>query len=141
LYDNPDLGVKFLYPRRWRASERANQVTLDTAGGNGVLITVEALNHVPTGAQFLAEARANLEGMKAKITRAGTPRQVQEKPPLEGFSLDAEVNGQKVVLQYYVTKQARGGVTLAARLVPDEGLADLQREVERIARSVEVTRK
>jgi hypothetical protein len=141
LYDNPDLGVKFLYPRRWRASERANQVTLDTAGGNGVLLTVEPLNHVPTGAQFLAEARASLEGMKAKIARAGTPRQVLEKPLLEEFSLDAEVNGQKVVLQYYVTKQARGGVTLAARLVPDEGLADLQREVERIARSVEVTRK
>jgi hypothetical protein len=122
LYDNPDLGVKFLYPRRWRVGniQAGRQLTV---------------------AQFLAEARANLEGMKAKITRAGTPRQVQEKPPLEGFSLDAEVNGQKVVLQYYVTKQARGGVTLAARLVPDEGLADLQREVERIARSVEVMRK
>jgi hypothetical protein len=141
LYDNPDLGVRFLYPRRWRASERANQVTLDTAGGNGVLLTVEPLNHVPTGAQFLAEARANLEGMKAKVTRAGTVRLVQEKPLLEEFSLDAEVNGQKVVLQYYVAKQARGGVTIAARLVPDDGLADLQREVERIARSVEVTRK
>jgi hypothetical protein len=141
LYDNPDLGVRFLYPRRWRASERANQVTLDTAGGNGLLLTVEPLNHVPTGAQFLAEARTNLEAMKAKITRASTPRVVQEKPQLEEFSLDAEVNGQKVVLQYYVAKQARGGVTVAARLVPDDGLADLQREAERIARSLEVTRQ
>jgi hypothetical protein len=141
LYDNPEMGVKFLYPRRWRASERANQVTLDTSGGIGLLLTVEPLDHVPTGVQFLAEARANLEGMKAKISRASTPRKIQDKPLLEEFSLDAEVNGQKVVLQYYVAKHARGGVTIAARLVPDDGLADLQREVERIARSVEVTRK
>jgi hypothetical protein len=141
LYDNPDLGVKFQYPRRWRASERANQVTLDTAGGNGLLVSVEQLANVPTGAQFLAEARRDLEAMKAKVSRAGAVRVVQEKPLLEEFSLDAEVGGQKVVLQYYVTKQAHGGVTVAARLVPGDGLADLQKEVERIARSLEVTRK
>ncbi len=46
-----------------------------------------------------------------------------------------------MLLQYFVTKQARGGVTLAARLVPGDGLADLEKEVERIARSMEVTRK
>jgi hypothetical protein len=141
LYDNPDLGLKFQYPRRWRASERANQVTLETAGGNGLLVSVEQLANVPTGAQFLTEVRRDLETMKAKISRAGTPRVVQEKPLLEEFSLDAEVGGQKVLLQYYVARQARGGVALAARLVPGDGLVDLQKEVERIARSLEVTRK
>ncbi len=141
LYDNPDLGVKFQYPRRWRASERANQVTLETAGGNGVILSVEPLARVPTGAQFLAEAKHDLEAMKAKISRTGAVRLMQEKPPWEEFSLDAEVNGQKLFLQYYVTKQARGGVTVAARLVSGEGLTDLQKEVERVARSIEVTRK
>jgi hypothetical protein len=141
LYDNPDLGVKFQYPRRWRASERANQVTLDTAGGNGLLLSVEKLANVPSGAQFLTEVKRDLEGMKAKVTRASTPRVVQEKPALEEFNLDAEVNGQKLLLQYFVTRQAGGGVTLAARLVPGDGLADLQKEVERIARSLEVTKK
>src|SRR5262249_16850311 len=32
LYENPDLGLRFLYPRRWRvASQRGPQVALDTA--------------------------------------------------------------------------------------------------------------
>ena len=32
LYDNPELGVRFLYPRRWHvASVRGTQVTLDSA--------------------------------------------------------------------------------------------------------------
>jgi hypothetical protein len=141
LYDNPDLGVKFLYSRRWRVSERANQVTLDTEGGNGLLVSVEALDRLPTAAQFLTEVRRDLDKMKSKISRASTPQSVREKPLLEEFNLDAEVNGQRAFLQYYVTKQTGGGATAAARIVPGDGEAEIRKEVERIVRSLEITRK
>ena len=50
LYDNPDLGVRFLHPRRWRvAGVRGAQVALDETGGNGLLLTLEPAATVPTG--------------------------------------------------------------------------------------------
>jgi hypothetical protein len=141
LYDNPDLGVKFLYPRRWRvASVRGPQVTLDSADGSGLVLTVEPLSRVPTGAQFLTESRDWLQGQKAKLLRTEPPQEVQANPKLEHFSLQAEVGGDKVLLDYYVTRHAGGGATLAARLLPAE-LPALQGEVERLARSVVITRK
>src|SRR5207245_7588149 len=58
LYDNTDLGVSFLYPRRWRvAGVQGQQITLDSADGSGVLLTVDPPQRVPTGAQFLNESR------------------------------------------------------------------------------------
>src|SRR5262249_17500847 len=57
LYDNPDLGLRFLYSRRWRvAGVRGQQVGLDETNGNGLLLTVEAPTQVPTGAQFATES-------------------------------------------------------------------------------------
>ena len=41
----------------------------------------------------------------------------------------------KVLMDYYVARQATGGATLAARLLPNN-LAAVQKEVEAIARSV-----
>jgi hypothetical protein len=43
-------------------------------------------------------------------------------------------------MDYYVLRQAPGGATLAARLLPAD-LAGLQKEVERIARSVQIKEK
>src|SRR5262249_53170495 len=141
LYDNPDLGVRFLYPRRWRVQGvRGSQVTLDGAEGSGLLLTVDTAARTPTGAQFLAESRGWLEKQKARRLRGEPPRRVQERPPLEQFALEAEMGGQKFLMDYYVTRQAAGGVTIAARLLPAD-LAALRQEVERIARSVAVTRR
>ncbi len=47
---------------------------------------------------------------------------------------------QKFVMDYYVTRQNKGGVTIAARLLPRD-LATLQKEVERLAVSAVVTRE
>ena len=53
LYDNRELGVRFLYPRRWHvASVRGSQVTLDSADGSGLLVTLDPLTRAPTGAAF-----------------------------------------------------------------------------------------
>jgi hypothetical protein len=141
LYDNPELGVRLLYPRRWHvAGVRGRQLALDEPGGSGVLITLEPLARVPTGTQFLTESRDWLVKQKAKLLSVGQPRRLQAAPQeLEQFQLDAEVTGQRFLMDYYVVRQAQGGATLAARLLPKD-LAKLQKEVQSIARSVRITR-
>jgi hypothetical protein len=141
LYDNPDLGLRFLHPRRWRvAGVRGPQVALDSAdGGSGLLLTVEPPARVPTGAQFQAESRDWLTKQKAKLLGAEPVKAVRADPPLEHFGLEAELNGQKFVMDYYVTRQGAGGAVVAARLVGD--LPALRKEVERVARSVTVTKR
>ena len=141
LYDNPGLGVRFLYPRRWRvAGVHGRQVGLDGADGSGILVTLEPPARVPTGAQFLAESRTYLEGQKATVLRIEPPRPLQGPPQgLEQFGLEVEVMGQRVQMDYYLARQAGGGATLAARLLPRD-LAAVRKEVEGIARSLTVTR-
>jgi hypothetical protein len=141
LYDNAELGVRFLYPRRWHvASVRGSQVALDSADGSGLLLTLEPLARAPTGARFLAESRDWLGKQQARLLRVEQPRTVRSSPVVEHFTLEAEMNKQKFVMDYYVTRQNNGGVTLAARLLPQD-LAALQKEVARIALSVAVTRE
>src|SRR5262249_13016625 len=129
----------FHHPRRWRvAGVRGTQIHLDSADGSGILITVEPPARVPTGAQFLAESRGWLLDQKARVMKIEPAQTVRESPPLEHFSLAAEVRGKRVLTDYYVTNKPAGGATLAARLLPNE-LAALQLEIERLARSVELT--
>jgi hypothetical protein len=141
LYDNPDLGIRLLYPRRWHvAGVHGRQVALDESEGSGLLLTLEPLSRLPTGAQYLAESRAYLGDQKAKVLRVDGPQSLQGPPKeLAHFALDAEVAGQRVLMDYYVIRQASGGAALTARLLPAD-LANRQKEVEAIARSVQVTR-
>ncbi len=139
LYDNPDLGLRFLYPRRWHVGAvRGSQLALDGADGSGVLITLDTPARTPTGTQFLDESRSWLEGRKVKVLHVDTAKAVA--PGLEHFALETEAADQKAVMDYYVARQANGGATLAARLMPDD-LEALQKEVEGIARSLAITRK
>lgn len=139
LYDNPELGVRFLYARRWRASERGRQVTLDEPGGSGLMLTVEPLARVPTAAQFVAETRDFFQKQKAKVLRVQEPRRLRAAPQeLDGFAMEVEMNNQKELMDYYVIRQEKGGAILAARLLARD-LAELRQEVERIARSVTIT--
>jgi hypothetical protein len=142
LYDNPSLGVRFLYPRRWRiASERGPQVALDAADGGGLLLTLEPPGRVPTAAQFLAETRDWMQKQKVKVVREEPARRLAAGPDLlEQFALEVEAGGQRVLMDYYVIRQRAGGGTVAARLLPGD-LATVRKEVEGIVRSVTVTRK
>jgi hypothetical protein len=141
LYDNTDLGVRFLYPRRWRvAGVHGRQVALDEARGNGLLLTLEPPQRVPTADQFLNEARTWLAKQKGRLFRLDRPRRLQNPPvTLDRFTLDAEVARQRAVLDYYVVRQVPGGATITARLLPAD-LTRARREAERIARSVRITR-
>jgi hypothetical protein len=140
LYDNTELGVRLLHPRRWRvAGVHGRQVALDEARGNGLLLTLEPSAQVPTAAQFLQESRSWLAKQKSTIRRIEAPRRLQNAPYiLDRFALDTEMNRQRVLLEYYVVRQARGGATIAARLLPaDQSKA--RQDAERIARSVRIT--
>jgi hypothetical protein len=141
LYDNPDLGARFLYPRRWHvAGVRGTQVTLDAADGNGLLLTLDPLTRAPTGERFLNESREWLSKQQAQLQRVTPPRTVRTSPILEHFSLEAKMGEQAFVMDYYVTRQNNGGATLAARLLPRD-VTTVQKEIERIAVSVVITRE
>jgi len=142
LFDDPDLGVRLLYPRRWRvAGVHGKQVALDEKRGSGLLLTPEPLTRVPTARQFLGESRAWLEQQKATILRAEGPSSVPGAAQgLEHFTLDVEANRQRFLMDYYVIRQGNGGATLTARLLPADWQG-LQADVRRIARSVQITRK
>lgn len=141
LYDNPDLGLRLLYPRRWRvAGVRGRQLALDESNGSGLLLTLEPSARVPTAAQFLAESRDYLQKQQVKLLSAAQPRRLQNLPQeLDHFALDTEMAGQRAWMDYYVMRQQPGGATLAARLLPADRV-NLQKDVERIARSVVITR-
>jgi hypothetical protein len=134
--------LRFLYPRRWRLTwTRGPQVGLDEANGSGLLITVESPKRTPTAPQFQSEVRAWLRQQKFKELRVDAPRRLAvSASSAEQFAIDAEVNGQRVLLDYYiVSNPLLGGATLAARVLPAD-LAILRSELERIARSVTITR-
>jgi hypothetical protein len=143
LYDNPDLGVRFLYPRGWRiGAVQGKQVTLDHARlGAGVLITVEPAAKVPTADEYAKEITAFLQKEKAAVTASEPPTRVRGEPAtLDRFRLDTTFGMDKVRLEYAVLKQSDGGATVAARL-PAEHAAQLLPDVERVIRSLSITKR
>jgi hypothetical protein len=142
LYDNAQLGVRFLYPRGWRVGAvQGKQVTLDHARGSGMLVTVEPAAKVPTADDYLKEVTAYLTKEKATVTALDRPTRVRAEPvQLDRFGLDATFGKDKARLEYAVLKQTDGGVTVAAR-IPGDDAAALKAEVERIIRSLSVTKK
>jgi len=142
LYDNPGLGVRFLYPRGWRVGVvQGRQVTVDHARGAGILITVEPAARVPAAEDYLTESTAFLAKQKAEITATDKPTRVRSEPVLlDRFGLDATFGADKARLEYAVLKQSDGGATVAAR-IPAPETAALKPEVERLIRSLSVTKK
>ena len=142
LYDDARLGVRFLYPRGWRVGAvQGRQVTLDHAAGAGLLLTVESAAKLPTAEDYAKEVTGFLEKQKAEVAAAEKPTRVRGEPaPLDRFAIDATVKNEKVRLEYAVLRQTDGGVTAAAN-IPAEAAAALKPEVERIIRSLAVTKK
>jgi hypothetical protein len=140
LYEDSDLGIRFLYPRRWHiAQAQGNQIDLDSADGNGARLIVESLRTLPTTAQFLNDTQHWLSDQKAKILKTEQPKLSQvSNAEYEQFALDTDMNGKEIRLVYYVDRQRKGGATLSARLLPGKQLGDVEKEVEGIVRSLEI---
>jgi hypothetical protein len=140
LYDNPDLGVRFLYPRGWRiGAVQGKQLTLDHARGAGILVTVEPPRKVPTPEAYRKEVQNFLEKQKATVTGSEKPVALRTEPvQLDRFTFDATIGSDKLRLEYAVLKQTDGGATVAATLPAAD--TELRAEVLRIVRSLSVTR-
>ena len=143
LYDDPGLGVRFLYPRGWRVGAvQGKQVTIDHPRlGGGILVTVEAAAKVPTPDDYLKEIAAFLQKEKAQVLGSEKPTRVRSDPVLlDRFAVDAAFGPDRVRLEYAVLKQTDGGATVAARL-PAASAPELRPEVERLIRSLSITKR
>lgn len=142
LYDNPDLGVRFLHPRRWRVGAvQGNQVTVEESGGGGILITAESPRTLPAADQYQRETREYLRKQNWAVGAAEAPRRAADRPArVDRFALDAEVNREKVRMEYAVVAQPEGGATVAARL-PWADRAALERDVDTLLRSLVITKR
>ena len=142
LYENPDLGIRFLHSRRWHvAGLQATQIALDDANGNGLLVTVEPAARMPSAAQFLNETRTYLQQQKAKVLRVDPPqRWPAGRSDTERFAIQVEVGGQRAFMDYFVVQLASGGGVLVAARLSMNDLANLRSEVEKIIRSIQSTK-
>jgi hypothetical protein len=140
LYESRDLGVRLLYPRRWRTqTAKGRQLFFDAANGHGLMVTLEPPASVPTAAAFLAETQGFITKEKGKVLRTDGPRRLSGPPDeVDQFALDVEMTNRRERLEYYVVRQPAGGATIAARLTPGGELAAVQKEVERIARGLRI---
>lgn len=144
LYDDAELGVRFLYPRGWRVGAvQGKQVTLDhAAAGAGLLITVEPAAKLPSPDDYLKEVTAFLEKEKAKVTVLSKPNRVRPEPgELHRFALEAAFDKETARMEYAVLKQSDGGAIAAARLPAAAAAADLKTDVERVMRSLYISKK
>jgi hypothetical protein len=139
LYDNRDLGLRFVYPRDWRVGAvQGTQVTVESPkAGAGLLITVEPAAKTPTAAQFLAEAKEFVAKQKGTIRGQRVPERLGD---WDRFALDVELDRQPLRMEYAVRKFDGGGATVAARL-PRTTAADQLTAVERILKELVVDRK
>ncbi|MBI3821458.1 MAG: hypothetical protein HY289_02135 [Planctomycetes bacterium] len=136
LFEHPQIGARFLYPRNWRiAGFNDKQIGIDENKGSGTLLTLAPAADTPTGAQFYQETLQFLGKQKARILREEKPRAIGGG--WEVFAFEAEVNKERVILQYYTTRQGALGATLTARILPAD-LARVQGDVERMARSLQL---
>jgi hypothetical protein len=143
VYEDQLLGLTFLYPRHWRVAwARGPQVALEEPNGNGLLLTLESPKRLPTGVQFQNEVHAWLGQQKAKELRTDRPKRLTAGASnAEQFDIEAELAGQRVVLDYYIVpREPLGGATLAARLLPAD-FSRLRFEIEQLAHSITLTRR
>jgi hypothetical protein len=136
LFDNAKVGVRLLYPRNWRVMgpTAQGQIGVEDSKGNGMLLSVGPVAGTPSIQQFMHETGDWLKKQNATTHRVDPPRQVQQG--IEMFVVDATLNQKRVQMHSYVLRQRDGGATLAATLTQLN--AELARDVERIARSVQI---
>jgi len=141
LYDNPDLGVKFLHPRRWRVGVvQGRQLTLDEPQGGWAKFTVLPAAKTPTPAAFQDEVKAFLAKEKVKLSPVPAPKRWQEKPAVDRFGMDVEAQNGKLRMEFALLTSANGGVTVDARL-PEKLTAELAPDLDRVLKTLSVTKK
>ncbi len=136
LFDNAKVGVRLLYPRNWRVMGPTpqGQIGVEDSKGNGLLLAIGPAAGTPSVQQYMHETADWLKKQNAVVHRIDPPRQVQQG--VDMFTADVTLNQKRVQMHSYVLRQRDGGATLAATLAQPS--AELAREIERIARSVQI---
>lgn len=132
-YDNPELGVSFVYSRRWRVGAvQGTQVTLDGPNGSGVLLTILTPDKVPTQDAYAAEVKEFFAKQKAVVTNfaAGAPGR---------FGMDTDLDGKPLRSECAVLSKPDGGLTLSATL-PRADAGVLGKDIDRLIGSVTITK-
>lgn len=139
VYEGSNVAFRFNYSRRWRISaEQGRQVTLEDRQGNGIFLTLEPPEKVPSAAEYLNEATGVIAKQKGRLLRTEPPVKLRGGPwEVERFGLDIEVDRKPARMEYAIMRQQLGGATLAARLVPADAPA-LTPEVDEIAKSLRI---
>jgi hypothetical protein len=90
---------------------------------------------------YANEIAGFIQKEKAQVGKVDRPVRVRAEPvQLDRFGLDATFGMDKVRLEYAVLRQTDGGATVAAR-IPAGDAAAMKPEVERVIRSLSVTKK
>lgn len=140
LYDNRELGLKFLHPRRWRVGVvQGRQVVLTEPQGGWAKMTVLPATLTPTAAAFQTEVKAFLAKEKVKLSPVPEPKRWKNQPPVDRFGIDVQAETGKLRMEFALLATPDGGVTVDARL-PEKQAADLAPDLDTILKSLAVTK-
>lgn len=142
LYDNSELGLKFLYSRRWRVGAvQGRQLTLDGPNNAGILITVESAKSLPTAADYLTESQRVLQKTATDVVLLQKPKRIATSPALDRFILSAKSRDERIQMDYAVLTNSDGtGATVAARLPADDTTA-LTPDLDQILKTISSVKK
>lgn len=140
LYENKDLGVRFVHSRRWRVGAvQGRQVTLDGPNGAGILITVESAKTLPTADDFQKETLEFVTKAKGTTSNVSKIERIRNKPLVDRFGFDADMDRESARLEYAVITGRDGGATVAARL-PRRDAEVLSEDVEVVLKEFDLIR-
>lgn len=140
LFDNPGLGLKFEYPRRWRVGNaEGDRITIDGPSGAGILLTTQPATKTPSSDQYQTEVRDYVTKQKWPILATERPRIMSSRPVrIDRFGMDVETEKEKVRLEYAIIVEGDIGATFAARLPATQ--ADLlQNDVDTVLRTLRLS--
>jgi hypothetical protein len=144
LFEDDEIGVRFAHSRKWKPRIEGSQVRLEDLRGNGMVLSIDALNRTPTMQQFLDEARLGIQRRKATVAFVGPKQPVQREPTnVEMLSLDvdmpADAPSQRGIVVLAIVRDEAAGATLAATLLTSDR-STVARDVERIATSIRLAK-
>lgn len=141
LFTEPTLGVEMTFPRHWTMRQAdAKQIVLDEPNGNGLLITLEPADRTPSAEQYKGEVEAWIAKEQIKLHKTEPVQRLQAGvDTVDRFAFEAEIKGQRCVLDYFVVRQAAAGATCAGRW-DINAAPTLHAEAERIVKSLKLSK-
>ncbi|MCS7166836.1 MAG: hypothetical protein RMI91_08885 [Gemmatales bacterium] len=136
LFEEPELGLGFIYPRRWTVRRAdARQVALAEPQGASILITLDSSGQVWTGAKYQQHVEQWLAQEKASVHRRSGIRALDHPAgKLEHFQYEVTLRGERVILDYYAYQHSAGSMTVAGRVPSTQ--PSLVEDISVVARSL-----